>query len=97
MWKTIPGLQAINLRILKDWKPVELLQFQEMSLPSIFLRRLMEDLLLAIKYFQENLGYCHNPTNNTKQFKPTFVRVVLLSVKKNKNKKHRDWLHLGQF
>ena len=26
-------------------------------------------------------GYCHNPTNNPKQLKTTFVGVVLLSVK----------------
>jgi hypothetical protein len=27
--------------------------------------------------------YCHDPTNNPKQLKTTFVGVVLLSVKKN--------------
>jgi hypothetical protein len=26
--------------------------------------------------------YCHNPTNNPKQLKTTFVGVVLLSVRK---------------
>jgi hypothetical protein len=32
--------------------------------------------------FQLKMIYCHNPTNNPKQFKTTFVGVVLLSVKK---------------
>jgi hypothetical protein len=29
------------------------------------------------------ISYCHNPTNNPKQLKATFVGVVLLSVRKN--------------
>jgi hypothetical protein len=32
--------------------------------------------------------YCHNPTNNPKQLKTTFVGVVLLSVRKNHHHHH---------
>jgi hypothetical protein len=35
-------------------------------------------ILADFMYFQN----CHNPTNNTKQLKTTFVGVVLLSVGK---------------
>jgi hypothetical protein len=31
---------------------------------------------------QYSVFYCHNPTNNPKQLKTTFVGVVLLSVRK---------------
>jgi hypothetical protein len=31
---------------------------------------------------ETSTGNCHNPTNNLKQLKTTFVGVVLLSVKK---------------
>ena len=47
--------------------------------------------------------YCHNPTNNPKQLKTTFVGVVLLSVKKPPHHHHttttppRVSLQLGQF
>jgi hypothetical protein len=34
-------------------------------------------------------AYCHNPTNNLKQPKTTFVGVVLLSVRKNHTKPHQ--------
>jgi hypothetical protein len=37
-----------------------------------------QKLLISISYF----CYCHNPTNNPKQFKTTFVGVVLLLVGK---------------
>ena len=41
--------------------------------------KLMYHLICTAKQIKEN---CHNPTNNPKQLKKTFVGVVLLSVKK---------------
>jgi hypothetical protein len=37
--------------------------------------------------------YCHNPTNNPKQLKTTFVGVVLLSVRKKPPHHHHH--HAG--
>jgi hypothetical protein len=43
--------------------------------------------------------YCHNPTNNPKQLKTTFVGVAILSVRKNHHHTitTRVSLHLKQF
>jgi hypothetical protein len=39
--------------------------------------------LTTYQGYQECQGYhCHNPTNNPKQLKTTFVGVVLFSVRK---------------
>jgi hypothetical protein len=46
------------------------------------------------------IDYCHNPTNNPKQLKTTFVGVVILSVRKNHHHHTtttRVSLHLKQF
>jgi hypothetical protein len=34
--------------------------------------------MLSYSTYVEVFFYCHNPTNNPKQLKPTFVGVVLL-------------------
>jgi hypothetical protein len=53
-----------------------------------------------MKYATCNMQYaiccchnCHNPTNNPKQLKTTFVGVVLLSVKKKTPHHHHHHHH----
>ena len=41
------------------------------------------NMLLLLKNEDIQPQKCHNPTNNPKQLKTTFVGVVLLSVRKN--------------
>jgi hypothetical protein len=67
--------------ILMRWRWCEIRNFPLVI--CIISAKLITVLVLQAQDLKNKQVYCHNPTNNPKQLKTTFVGVVLLSVRKN--------------